>query len=229
MSDANALRARLFGKSEMFTIQEACQYIHDVVAVRATMGDKPFQKRFFEEFWPLVTIAKFAGSQDTRIEYPGPNEAIDATLIFGGIRQMVELTAAIDGQQEALRDEHLKLYRRAPVTAKIKATGKRNTKDRVIEDTPAEVWSSEQQQIDALARMTEALLRKTAKASSRPLYRGAWLGIVIPNFPPTDHKSARYNGPSTCLLKEPTAHAPFSRVFVVSTVGDYIFDSDSLR
>ena len=68
----------------------------------------------------------------------------------------------------------------------------------------------------------ETARRRTRRPSH---YAGAWLGIAIPNYPPTEYKEKRFDPLFTEFLADASSYEPFSRVFVVSTVGDYIFDS----
>jgi hypothetical protein len=164
---------------------------------------------------------------NTRIVFTASGPGVDATLMSGASTppRMVELTAAIDGQQEALRMEHLKKYGHAPVTGRIKATGIRNRKDRHIEHTEADWQCADQYNSELSDLMKRALLAKQQKARKRPHYQDAWLGIAIPNYPPTEYKKARLDPLCAGFLRDPAGFAPFSRVFIVSTVGDYVFDS----
>lgn len=227
MTALSLLKARLLDGTAIFTIPEAKQYIADVLAFRDIDTEERFHNRFFHEFWPLVTISEAIGMPSTRIVFTASGPGVDATLMLGGGAppRMVELTAAIDGQQEALRMEHLKKYGHAPVTGRINATGTRNRKDRHIEYAEADWQSADQYNNELFQLMKCALLAKQQKARKRPHYQDAWLGIAIPNYPPTEYKKARLDPLCAGFLHDPGSFAPFSRVFIVSTIGDYVFDS----
>lgn len=223
------LKAKLLGSDCRLSIAEACQFVRVGLAGEAIDTNDRFHHLFFNEFVPLVAIASGI-DECAEIIFSAAGHGVDATLLLGDDRrsQMVEMTAAVDGQQEALQMEHLERYGHAPVTTKILATGKRNTKDRHIAETDAE-WASVDEHREETSRLiADALDKKKRKAVSRQHYNDAWLGIVVPNFPPRDYRRGRFDPLCVKLLSEPAAYAPFSRVFVVSTVGDYIFDSQTL-
>lgn len=229
MTEADTLRAKILAPAASFTIPEAKQYIEDVLTTGAADDDKLFHKRFFEEFWPLVTIAESLADVPERIEFTGSGGGVDAVILSGTDRsQMIEFTGAIDGHQEALQDEHLELYGSAPLTVKITATKSKNSKQRRIDETMPDWQSADDSNDELLSRVKNVVAEKCAKAASRHHYKGAWLGVVIPNFPPKNRKK-RFTPMFTEFLRNRTVYEPFTRVFVVSTVGDYLFDSESLR
>lgn len=228
MSDPlTSLKAKLFAPEAIFSIAEAKRYIEEVQSFAAIDTREPFHKRFFHEFWPLVTIAETVGSPDMRIIFTGSGAGADGCLEFGsnGPRQMVELTVAFDGYQEALRMEHLDLYGDAPATGRIVATGSRNR--RQIERSQIECEPTGQFDRELAERMKDALQAKRDKARARPHYQNAWLGIVIQDYPPTAYKKRRFDPLCIDLVSDQRGFAPFARVFVVSAVGDYIFDSQT--
>jgi hypothetical protein len=229
MTDNATLRAKILADAASFTIPEAKQYVADVLATRAADEDDRFHKLFFEEFWPLVTIAESIGDEQARMVFTGSGHGVDATLFLGLDRrsQMVELTAAIDGHQEALQDEHMKLYGSAPLTVKLTPTKNKNSKQRRIEETMADWLSADDYNNELLTRVKHVVAEKRERVTSRPHYRDAWLGVVIPNFPPKERKK-RFTPMFAHYLSDVTVYEPFSRVFIVSTVGDYLFDSSSL-
>ncbi|MEK9138619.1 MAG: hypothetical protein AAB393_15965 [Bacteroidota bacterium] len=230
MSQTAILRARLLASATSFTMHEAKQYIDDVLKTGAADDDKRFHKRFSEEFWPLVTVADSLADTRILVEFAGSGSSIDATLVFDSDRlpQQIELTAAIDGHQEALQDEHMEIYGSAPLTVKIAATKNKNSKQQRIEETMPDWQSADDFNNELLSRVKSVVAEKCAKAVSRAYYKGAWLGVVIPNFPPKERKK-RFTPMFTDFLSNSSVYEPFSRVFVVSTVGDYFFDTESLR
>jgi len=219
-----SLKARLLEGKAVFTIAEASQYIDDVLACGAIDTNDRFYRRFFYEFRPLVAIANAVGPPDIRIVFTASGERIDAIFDLGGNNapRNVEMTTAVDGQREALMMEHLDVHGFAPVLGEIKATGTRAAGNRRIECADVRAYKYPD---EISSRMEAALSAKKQKALSNPHYRGAWLGIAIPDFPPAPFKKSRLDPVCSRLLASPEAFVPFSRVFVVSVVGDYLFDS----
>jgi hypothetical protein len=216
--------------NEPFTLAEARSYIADVLRTGAMQEDKRFKKRFLEEFWPLAAIAEVAGDERTQIAYQGASGNVDAKLSIGNRPpQAVEFTIAFDGEQEALRDEHLALYGRAPITADIprptatKASGKRE-----MAEVEPEARNRNEQRERIFGRLQAALDRKRKLASKRPDYADGWLSIVLDNDWPKHLKPRLYDPLGKRLFERAEAIEPFTRVFLVSTVGDYVFDSATL-
>lgn len=227
MNELGGLKAKLLEPRVEFSLPGARQYIENVLAFQDIDTRERFHKRFFFEFLPLVTIAESVASPNARIIFSGSGPNIDAELLLDHTLppRRVEMTAAIDGHQEALRMEHLAIYGHVPITERMTATGIRHRKDRHIQETHAE-WRSAEESDNALGeRIRQALQAKQQMAVHRPHYLDAWLGVVVPDYPPTEYKKRRFDPLCAKLFIDPAVFAPFSRVFVVSTVGDYIFDT----
>lgn len=224
------IHAKLLSEAHTFTLAEAQRYVSEVRETGAIESDKRFKKRFLEEFWPLTAIAQCVGNEHTRLLYQGSSKKVDAQLLLrDSSPQPIEFTIAFDAEQEALRDEHFEKYRHAPVTAILpRPSGTRASGKREMPEVEAEVWSRPEQQDAALGRMINALAQKKKAALSRPGYRNAWLGIVVVNWPPDQIKREFYDPLGQRFLASPADYAPFGRVFLASTVGDYVFDSATM-
>lgn len=224
------LKKQILSGSRSYTLLEAKAYVSDVLAFESKEPDAAFHKRFFHEFVPLVTIAGHVGDAGITISFGGAGHGIDGCIAFADGRkdQRIELTAATDGQNEALRDELLAVRGYAPASGKIEYTGNKNWGDRRFGPNETKWRRSDLQAQEVFALVAKALDAKKKKALSRPHYNDAWLGISIENYPPTaERKKCFYDPLSIQLLSDKAAYQPFSRVFVVSTVGDYLFDSAS--
>lgn len=222
-----ALKRQLLTGSPSYTIAEAKKYVADVLACEREEADPTFEKRFFHEFIPLVTIAAHIDDTNCLISFAGSSDKIDGCLDFGCAQQLVELTAAVDGHNDALRMELHKKRGWAPATGKIQATGSK--RDREFGANLISFRSSGTYNGELLRLMRTALEKKKERAPSRPDYHGAWLGIVIENYPPGAYQKKHCFDPLCVqLLSGPGGYAPFTRAFVVSAVGDYLFDSASI-
>lgn len=225
--NVSSIHARLLQKEAQFTLAEAQSYVAEVLRLEVLHEDKRFEKKFLEEFWPLTAIAQYLG-EHTHLIYRGFSNAVDAELLLGDAPpQPIEFTIAFDAEQEALRDEHMKLYGRAPITAVLpRPSGTRASGSREMPEVEADFWSRDEQRELAFRRMKMALERKQAAALKRADYSNAWLGIVVDNNQRKEKKQNFYDPIARSLLV--SRFEPFSRVFVVSTVGDYVFDSATL-
>lgn len=230
MASVADLEAQLLVDGCTFSLPQAQKYIADVLATCSTRTGTRFHKRFFYEFVPLVTIAGHLAEPSITIVFDGAGHDLDGRIVFADGRddQRVELTAAIDGQNEALRMELLAERGHAPAVGPIEYTGAKARGDRKFGPNETIVRDASETARDRFSLVAKALGAKRAKASTRPNYRAAWLGIVIDNYPPTEFKKPRYDPLCAELLSDSTSYAPFNRVFVISNVGDYIFDSASL-
>lgn len=230
MVPVDDLEAQLLVNDCAFSLPQAQTYIADVLAARSNRTGTRFHKRFFYEFVPLVAIAQHIAEPGITIIFNGASHDLDGRIVFADGRddQRVELTAAIDGQNEAVRMELLAERGHAPAVGPIEYTGTKARCDRKFGPNVT-IWRDASETArDRFSLVAKALDAKRAKASTRLNYRAAWLGIVLDNYPPTRFKKPRYDPLCTELLSNPASYAPFDRVFIVSNVGDYIFDSASL-
>lgn len=221
------IHARILQGEAPFTLSEALAYISEVLELEVLHADRRFEKKFLEEFWPLTAIAQYLG-EHTRFVYRGASNEVDAVLFSNELScQRIEFTIAFDAEQEALRDEHMEIHGHAPITAIIprpantRASGKRQ-----LPEVESDFWRRDEQQQMTFRRMKAALRKKQAAARKRIDYHAAWLGIVIDNNQRKEMKQRFYDSAARSLLV--ANFEPFSRVFIVSTVGDYVFDSATL-
>ena len=178
-------------------------------------------KRFFYELCPLVTLAGHVGDDDTRIALSPQGTRFDGRIIFSdGREQIVEMTAAIDGHNDALVRRICAEYHSAPLyqaTDYLKdiLDGRRpNEGAAICMDVRDEIL---------LGFMKERLRDKKELAKSNQHYASAWLGIVFDEWPVgLDHE--RWDRLATELLSANDIH-PFERAFCVGIHGSYIFDS----
>lgn len=223
------LHAKLLSASHTFTLGEALDDIAEVVDGGLIDDEKRLKKRLLEEFWPLVAIAQCVGDDHTRIVYQGSSTDVDAQLLLRTLPpQPIEFTIAFDAEQEALRDEHLERFGHAPVTAVLpKPSATRASGRREIAETEADVWSRTERQEIQLGWMERALDHKKKLAVKRASYCNAWLGIVVINERLKRAKEF-FDPIARRLLADAGTLKPFPRVFVASTVGDYVFDSATM-
>jgi hypothetical protein len=77
--------------------------------------------------------------------------------------------------------------------------------------------------------MKRRIADKVRTVEARPLFEGAWLGIVLEDYPTSKAKKKTLLDPICAnVLGDPAAYAPFSRVFCLTPDGQYVFDSKTL-
>lgn len=140
--------------------------------------DFNFHKKFYEEIYPICYLAKYLEAQDIRLTNDTKEHlSYDAVIKFkNGVEQLVECTTAMDGQQDHLRNEHLKKYGYAPCRATICFEGiKRNRQIKPKERFSCMLGSSVRDEI--LSSIEKAFINKRKK--NRPSYKDAVLLIVV--------------------------------------------------
>lgn len=188
-----------------------------------------FHNTFFYEICPLLMISEHPGIETTGIVFTGADARFDGLLLLGDERkaQKVELTAAIDGHNDALQMELLKERGHAPAFQKIEAT--RTRKNRKFGKNKLEAINSEEYNQETLLPFLEgALAHKKEEAKKNPDYIDAWLGVVFDDWitPSIEKKPGRFDPICRQMLGDaPEQHAPFSRVFCVGVSRQYLFDS----
>jgi Transposase, Mutator family len=225
------LRQRLLTPGEEFTLEEAAQVVNHLYEHNCIDTQHRFHNLFFHEICPLLLIAERVGDKTTRIIFAVENDRFDGVIILGDARrtQQVEMTAAIDGYQDALRMELLAARGRAPAFQEIRASGtKKNQNFDEDEDLREAIVSEEYDQKTLRPLLEKALKLKVEKAKTNVNYRGAWLGIVFDDrIAPLNHKKKRRFDPvcEQVLAGESGQYHPFSRVFFVGISRKYLFDS----
>ena len=222
-------RNELLKAGREFTIAEAktiVDYLYDTFCIPT---QDRFHNTFFHEICPLMSIAEHLGDEATRIVFLGEIAGFDGLLLLNeGRKQKVELTAAIDGRHDALRMELLTKRGDAPAFQKIKASGtKRN---RTFGPNETEGGCRDEYDYGTLLPLLEnALALQVNKAKTNQLYDGAWLGVVFDDWVcPLERskKKRRFDPLCQCLLGGTLGrYAPFSRVFIIGTSRQYLFDS----
>jgi hypothetical protein len=103
------LKQRLLRPGHEFTIEEAREVVNHLYEYYCIDTQDRFPNLFFHEICPLLLIAEHVANELTRIVFTVENARFDGAIILGDERrtQKVEMTAAIDGHQDALRMELL--------------------------------------------------------------------------------------------------------------------------
>ncbi len=217
-----------------FTVDEAestVEFIYD--CCRIDLHDR-FHNLFFYEVSPLVSIARYVSADISGLEFTGERSRFDGLIRFNNEKesQKIELTAAIDGRNDALQMELLERQGHAPAFRKIQATGNKRNRE-----FPAEANQSvarraiDYDRFTLLPLLQSALEKKIQKARANHDYCDAWLGIVFDDYccPDVEAKPMRFDPLGRHILRNGSrAHAPFSRVFLVGVSRKYLFDSKSL-
>ena len=222
---------RLIRPDRGLTIAEAKKIVDDVYNGRRLIDTQDrFHNTFFYEICPLLLIAEHVGNNETRIGFMGAKSRFDGLLLLGkkGKKQKVELTAAIDGQNDALQMELLKKRGHAPAFQKIKSTGTRRNRE-FGKNTTNMIRSDEYNQKTLIPLLKDALARKIKKAKRNQDYADAWLGIGFDDgICPLSGREKKKRFDPLCrqvLGNVPERYAPFSRVFFVGISRKYFFDS----
>lgn len=225
------LKQRLLRPGHEFTIKEARDLVNYLYEHYCIDTQDRFHNAFFNEICPLLLIAEQVGDEMTRVVFTGENARFDGAIILGDERktQKIEMTAAIDGRQDALRMELLASRGHAPAFRQIRVSGtKRNRTFHEDESLDEAIVSREYDQGVLLPLLEKAVKLKVGKAQTNMNYHGAWLGIVFDDWimPLTHKKKARFDPVCEQILAGESGQChPFSRVFFVGISRKYVFDS----
>lgn len=209
------------------TIEEAEAITRGILSGPPVDTRDRLHNAFFHEFWPLTLISRHVGALTFTFSGLGPD--IDGELhLPSGAKQFVEMTAAVDGQDESLRMEMLRQFGRAPAFGKIEATGTKNRGRKFSENDNHGGLASEHDDGVLFPLMRDKLKAKQLKAKSRPHYSTAWLGIVFVDHPPDlEYRQRRFDPLAKRVLD--LGYSPFSRAFCVGRCwGNYLFDSATI-
>lgn len=220
----------LLAPERKLAIVEAREIVDDIRDRVCIDWRDPFHKVFFYEICPLLVIAQSLGPEATHIVFMGPNVHFDGLIFLAGARegQKVEMTAAIDGYNNALLMELLEERGRAPPFQLIQATGTKRNRTFGSNDTQPIRSLDYHNTNTLLPLLRNALASKQDKAKQNEHYTGAWLGIVFEDrvLPLHEKKNERFDPICKQALGEgPEHHAPFSRIFFVGVSRRYLFDS----
>lgn len=223
------LKNKLLEPGREFTIAEAKEIVNCVYKHYCIDTQDRFHNAFFHEICPLLLIAEHVGGEATRIVFLGANSCLDGLLFLeNGRKQKVELTAAIDGQNEALRMELLAKRGDAPAFQKIQALGSKKNRTFCKNETDGG-RTDEYDHGTLLPLLENALALKIDKAKTSQHYAGAWLGVVFDDYVcPLSRTKKKIRFDPICkrmLGNGPERYAPFSRVFIIGISRQYLIDS----
>ena len=162
-----------------FTVAEAKTIVNSIYDNCCIDTESRFHNSFFHEICPLLLIAEHIADEAVRIVFSEANSRFDGLILFNeGRKQRVELTAAIDGHDEALRMELLEKRGHAPAFQKIAARGSRRNRTFGPNETDG-IRMAEYDRGTLLPLLEKALAQKVNRARANQLYSGAWLGVVL--------------------------------------------------
>lgn len=225
------IKGKLIDTNGQFTLAEANELVSSIYDERFIIETKDrFHGQFFHEICPLLTFANQLGDEVTHIQFTGAHSRFDGILILkDGEKQTVEMTAAIDGRNDALQMELLSKRRHAPAFQKIEATGTKRNREFGKNELKT-FKSDDYDRKTLLPLLNEAFYKKCSKANSNPGYSGAWLGIVFDDYIQSieDRKKLRFDPLCRTVLDTNALHlCPFRRVFFVGVSRQYVYDSDT--
>lgn len=231
-NECTGQKNELLQPGRKFTTSEARALVNHIYDHCCIDTQDRFHNTFFHEICPLLLIAENVGGDATRVVFSGADSGFDGLLLLeNGRKQKIELTAAIDGQDEALRMELLAKRGDAPAFQKIQASGTK--KNRTF--GPNETDGGRRNEHDhgtLLPLLQKALALKIDKARTNQHYSGAWLGVVFDDWAcPLERskKKSRFDPLCRRLLSGgPDCYAPFSRVFIIGISRQYLFESSEM-
>lgn len=190
-----------------------------------------FHNEFFYEICPLVEVARHLGADVTGIVFTGRRERFDGMILLDGRpeAQIVEVTAAIDGQNDALQMELIARDGHAPAFQRIEASGtKRN---REFGKNIGSSYQVEDYMHKTLREFVyQAIQLKSNKAEGNAAYLGAWLLVVFDDWvcPVPERKIVEFDPFFRDICSElKCSRLPFDRLFFVGVSRTYIFDSEA--
>lgn len=228
-SELRTLQEQLLTPGREFALAEALDIVDDIYDNCEIDTNCRFHNVFYHEICPLLSIAKHLGPEATKIAFTGAKSRIDGAILLGPDQrwQSVELTAAIDGHNDALVMELLAKRGNAPAFQKIEATGSKQNR-RFGDNELKAIDRAQYDQEELLPRLKLALVQKIDKSRCNEHYASAWLGIVFDDWimPVNEKKKERFDPICRQLLgDDPAVYAPFSRVFCLGLSRMYLFDS----
>ena len=159
----------------------------------------PFRQRLINELSLLVVIAKYLRDPHVKISYLGFSQSVDGRFLLGAER----------------RTQYIELTPPTDTYDVLEAPGMKAAQPEFVDVV--------------VRRMKRRLADKIRTTEARPLFEGAWLGLVFEDYPASKaKKKARLDPVCTRVFSNPVAYAPFSRVFCFTSDGQYIFDSETL-
>ncbi len=224
------LKTELLKPGRKFTIPEARKIVNEIHDHCLIDTNDRFHNPFFHEICPLLLIAEHVSDRTTSIRFTGTNTRFNGLIFLGDEKcgQIVEMTAAIDGHNDALQMELLEQRGHAPGFVKIQAVG--NKRNRIFGKNETNSFSAtDYDQKTLLPRLESALALKKRKAPKNPHYTNAWLGIVFDDWispRSVSRKKRRFDPICKKALGDASKwQAPFSRVYFVGISRLYLFDS----
>ena len=238
------MKDKLIKPGIMFTISEAIRIVNHIYNHCCIDPKDRFHNTFFHEICPILSIAEHVDSGDTRMVFTGADAQFDGLLhLKPGGQQKVEMTSAIDGQNDALQMELLDKQGYARAFVPIHASGTKKTRifgpneSYTSASTGDYGWSTDEDggstdRYDCetlLPLLEQSLLRKIKKAKKNENYADGWLGIVFDDWVcplKKAEKKKRFDPLCRRLLDGGRdQYAPFCRVFILGISRQYLFDS----
>lgn len=176
---------------------------------------------FFYEIRPLIKILEHIEGNST-ILFSSLREEHDGEVRFDNQMIKVELTRAVDGENEALRMELLKLQGYVPAFQKIEASGRKRKRvfgknELIARQTRCDSWYHD---------ISDALI-KAYEGKKNKKYAGHWLGITFDDWElQIENEKHFFNIPCNQFWEHISSQEKiFERVFVIGDSTKFIWDS----
>jgi hypothetical protein len=226
------LKQKLLTPGKKFSIAAAKEIINEIIRCSR---EEPIDTRdrfhniFFHEICPLLVIAEHVGNSESRIAFMGASAKFDGLIIIGReqLRQKVELTAAIDGRNDALVMELLRIRGHAPLFQRIQIEGTKTART-FGENEPEVQLVGEYEREELLPLLRRRISAKVKKSETNKHYVDAWLGVVFDDYVmPVGERKKEHFDPicREAVGVTPGSCAPFTRIFCVGISREYLFDS----
>jgi len=159
----------------------------------------------------------------------GPSSPFDGLLLLkNGREQKIELTAAVDGRNDALQMEFLRERGHAPGFQSIEVDREGTKRQRKFGPNRTRMINVDEYNettiLPLLARAFDAKVKKSRTSAS---YSNAWLGIVFDDHisPEIERKRDRFDPLFVRLIANHDSSFPFERIFGLGVSRTYVFDS----
>lgn len=177
-----------------------------------------FHNFFFYEVCPALKIVETEFGPESSLLFHEHSWPFDVSVWPDQDQPEIkmEMTAAIDGANEALRMELMCRRGHAPAIGKIDAQGTKQNREFGRNEPPASL--AKQNDRENMILVAEAIQRKVEKSNKNESYRGAWLGVTLDDWLCVLQGSIhnRFDVMVTEFLQHTPIHYPnFARVYLV--------------